>query len=251
MTNPFDLSGRVAFVTGGAQGIGEAVSVGLRDAGARVVIGDLNAEIGEATAERLGVDFVQLDVTDSASVDAAVGHVVSEFGSIDVAVNNAGIVTNTPAEEMGDDEWRRVLAVDLDGVFYCCRAEGRAMLAAGRGTIINTGSMSGHISNHPQPQSSYNAAKAGVIHLTKSLAGEWASRGVRVNSISPGYIGTELTRRGLELQPEWGKTWIGGTPLGRVGEPAELAPAVVFLASDASSFCTGTDLVIDGGYTVW
>jgi NAD(P)-dependent dehydrogenase (short-subunit alcohol dehydrogenase family) len=110
--------------------------------------------------------------------------------------------------------------------------------------------MSGHISNHPQPQASYNAAKAGVIHLTKSLAGEWAGRGVRVNSISPGYVGTEMTKRGMEIE-EQRRVWLEGTPMNRVAEPSEIAPAVVFLASDASSYCTGTDLVIDGGYTVW
>lgn len=250
MTNPYTLEGRTALVTGGAQGIGFAIAKGLGEAGARVFVCDRNTEVGEATAEELGAEFVAADVTDSASIDAAVEHVVSTAGSLDVAVNNAGIVHNHPSEDLSDDDWRRVLSVNLDGVFYSCRAEGKRMLAQGSGSIINTGSMSGHIANRPQPQSAYNAAKAAVVHLTKSLAGEWSDRGVRVNSVSPGYVGTELTKRGMNNE-EWRKAWIDGTPMGRVAEPREIAPAVTFLASDASSFCTGTDLVVDGGYTVW
>ena len=250
MTDLFALNGRNAIVTGGAQGIGEAIVLALRDAGARVFICDINPDVCKASAERHGVEFVAADVTDPDSVDAAFEHVVSTGGSVDVAVNNAGIVHNHPSEDLDPEDWRRVMSVNLDGVFYSCRAAGKRMLAQGSGSIINTGSMSGHISNHPQPQSAYNAAKAGVIHLTKSLAGEWAARGVRVNSVSPGYVGTEMTKRGMSNE-EWRRAWIEGTPMNRVAEPGEIAPAVVFLASDASSYCTGTDLVVDGGYTVW
>jgi NAD(P)-dependent dehydrogenase (short-subunit alcohol dehydrogenase family) len=138
----------------------------------------------------------------------------------------------------------------LDGVFYCCREVGKHMLERGSGSIVNIGSMSGSIANRPQPQSAYNAAKAGVIHLTKSLAGEWSPRGVRVNSISPGYIGTAMTKAAFE-NPEWRDTWLSNTPMGRLGEPAEVAAIAVFLASPASSFMTGSDLIVDGGYTVW
>lgn len=250
MTDLFALNGRNAIVTGGAQGIGEAIVLALRDAGARVFICDINPDVGNASAERHGVEFVAADVTDPDSIDAAFEHVVASGGSVDVAVNNAGIVHNHPSEDLDPEDWRRVMSVNLDGVFYSCRAAGRRMLAQGSGSIINTGSMSGHISNHPQPQSAYNAAKAGVIHLTKSLAGEWGARGVRVNSVSPGYVGTEMTKRGMSNE-EWRRVWIEGTPMNRVAEPGEIAPAVVFLASDASSYCTGTDLVVDGGYTVW
>ncbi|GAA1198069.1 SDR family NAD(P)-dependent oxidoreductase [Prauserella alba] len=250
MTNPYTLEGRTALVTGGAQGIGAAIAKGLCDAGARVFVCDLDADVGKATAEQLGAEFVAADVTDSTSIDAAVDHVVQTADSLDVAVNNAGIVHNHPSEHLSDEDWRRVLSVNLDGVFYSCRAAGKRMLEQGSGSIINTGSMSGHIANRPQPQSAYNAAKAAVVHLTKSLAGEWSDRGVRVNSVSPGYVGTELTKRGMN-NDEWRRAWLDGTPMGRVAEPREIAPAVVFLASEAASFCTGTDLVVDGGYTVW
>src|SRR5690606_32240258 len=151
MTNPYTLEGRTALVTGGAQGIGAAIAQGLVEAGARVFVCDRNAEIGEATAKDLGAEFVAADVTDSASIDAAVEHVVATAGSLDVAVNNAGIVHNHPSEDLSDEDWRRVMSVNLDGVFYSCRAEGRRMLAQGSGSIINTGSMSGHIANRPQP----------------------------------------------------------------------------------------------------
>ena len=251
MTGTFALNGKNAVVTGGAQGIGEAIVRALRDAGARVFIADINPEVGHATAERHDVEFVAIDVTDSASVEAAFEHVVNTAGSLDVAVNNAGIVHNHPSEDLSDDDWRRVLSVNLDGVFYCCRAAGKRMLAQGSGSIINTGSMSGHIANRPQPQSAYNTAKAGVIHLTKSLAGEWSGRGVRVNSISPGYTGTELLTGVRTTKPDWYDGWLAQTPLGRVAEPREIGPLAVYLASDASSFVTGSNVVIDGGFTVW
>src|SRR5215210_7831907 len=176
--------------------------------------------------------------------------VLDRHGKIDVMVNNAGIAHNVPAEEMTDEEWRRMISVNLDGVFWGCREAGRAMLERGSGSIVNIASMSGVVSNHPQPQAHYNAAKAGVIMLTKSLAGEWASRGVRVNSVSPGYIRTPLTELGMS-KAEWADVWLSSTPLGRIAEPREIAPAVVYLASDASSYATGTNLLIDGGYTSW
>jgi NAD(P)-dependent dehydrogenase (short-subunit alcohol dehydrogenase family) len=143
-----------------------------------------------------------------------------------------------------------VININLNAVFYCCREFGKVMLEQGKGSIINTASMSGIISNTPQPQTAYNVSKAGVIMLTKSLAGEWAKRGVRVNSISPGYVGTDMTKPGM-LNPDWYPTWMQFTPMERVGEPWEIAPAVLFLASDVSSYFTGSNLVMDGGYTAW
>jgi NAD(P)-dependent dehydrogenase (short-subunit alcohol dehydrogenase family) len=246
----FSLQDRVAVVTGAGGGLGLAIGRALRSVGAVVVASDLSVETGQAAARELGGEFVQTDVTDPDSVRELVHAVLDQHGKLDVMVNNAGIAHNVPAEEMTDEEWRRMISVNLDGVFWGCREAGLVMLERGSGSIVNIASMSGVVSNHPQPQAHYNAAKAGVIMLTKSLAGEWASRGVRVNSVSPGYIRTPLTEMGM-LRPEWADVWLSSTPLGRIAEPREIAPAVVYLASDASSYATGTNLLIDGGYTSW
>ncbi len=250
MLDSFRLDGDICVVTGGAQGIGRAIARGLAEAGATVVIADRDAVLGQHAADEIGGGFVQLDVTDSASVDAAFDAVVARHGRLDVLVNNAGVVRNAPALDTDDAAWRAVLAVNLDGVFYCARSAARHMLPRRSGRIVNIASMSGSIVNKPQPQASYNASKAGVIHLTRSLAAEWAADGVRVNSISPGYVGTELTQRGFDNQA-WREQWLDGTPLARMARPEEIAPGVIFLASRASAFVTGTDLVMDGGYTVW
>jgi NAD(P)-dependent dehydrogenase (short-subunit alcohol dehydrogenase family) len=246
----FSLRDRIAVVTGAGQSLGLEISRALHAAGAYVVAAELNAETGSAAAEELEGDFVQTDVTDPRSVREMVRTVLDQHGKIDILVNNAGTVHNIPSEEVPDEAWRSVLAVNLDGVFWCCREAGRRMLERGSGAIVNIASMSGIVSNHPQPQAAYNASKAGVIMLTKSLAGEWASRGVRVNSVSPGYIRTPLTELGMS-KSEWSDVWVSSTPMGRIAEPREIAPAVVYLASDASSYATGTNLVIDGGYTSW
>ena len=244
------LDGRVAIVTGGARGIGLETAKALQENGAKIVIVDINAEAGEKAAKELGADFVRTDLTRSAEVSRLAAEVRSKHGRIDIAFNNAGIAVNAPSEECSDEDWHKVININLHAVFYCCREFGKVMLEQGKGSIINTASMSGIISNTPQPQSAYNVSKAGVIMLTKSLAGEWAKRGVRVNSISPGYIGTEMTKAGMS-NPEWQAEWLKFTPMGRVGEPREVATAVVYLASDASSYFTGSNLVVDGGYTCW
>ncbi|MEJ7816487.1 MAG: SDR family NAD(P)-dependent oxidoreductase, partial [Rubrobacter sp.] len=193
----FSLRGRVAVVTGGGQSLGLEISRSLRRAGAEMVIAEVNDHTGPDVAEELEGTFVHTDVTDPASVRDMVEMVLDEHGHIDVLVNNAGIVHNIPSEEVPDEEWLAVISVNLTGVFWCCREVGKAMLERGSGSIVNIASMSGIISNHPQPQAAYNASKAGVITLTKSLAGEWASRGIRVNSVSPGYIRTPLTELGM------------------------------------------------------
>ncbi|HYH93826.1 MAG TPA: glucose 1-dehydrogenase [Candidatus Saccharimonadales bacterium] len=244
------LDGRVAVVTGGGQGIGLEIARALAAAGATLVIADRNEETGPAAAAEVGGTFVEIDVRDSDSVRRAVDAIVGRHGRIDILVNNAGIVRNTPAEETGDDEWRDILSVNCDGVFWCCREVGKVMLAAGGGSIVNIASMSGLVVNRPQPQAAYNVSKAAVIMLTKSLAAEWGARGVRVNAVAPGYVATELTLRGMET-PGWEEAWLAGTPMGRVAQPSEIAPAVLYLASDAASFVTGSVLVIDGGYTAW
>jgi NAD(P)-dependent dehydrogenase (short-subunit alcohol dehydrogenase family) len=249
-SNLTPLDGRIAIVTGGARGIGLETAKAFKDNGATVVTVDINRETGMKAAEELGIDFIQADLTQSSQVRELAAEVRSKHGRIDIAFNNAGIAVSLDSESCSDEDWHRVININLNAVFYCCREFGKVMLKQGKGSIINTASMSGVISNAPQPQAAYNVSKAGVIMLTKSLAGEWAKRGVRVNSVSPGYVGTDMTKPGM-LNPDWYPTWMQFTPMGRVGEPWEIAPAVVFLASDASSYFTGSNLVMDGGYTAW
>lgn len=246
-----ELSGRLAVVTGGAQGIGRAIVETLAAAGADVVIADFNPETGAVAAVATGASFVELDVTSSASVATVVEQLVQERGGIDIWVNNAGIALNADCQDMSDEQWHKVIDVNLNGVFYCCRDVGKHMLTRGGGAIVNIASMSGMVSNHPQPQCAYNASKAAVIMLTKSLAGEWGKRGVRINSVSPGYTRTAILDQVIELQPDWTDVWFSETPMGRPGEVGEIAAVVKFLASDAASFVTGSNYVVDGGYTCW
>jgi NAD(P)-dependent dehydrogenase (short-subunit alcohol dehydrogenase family) len=254
--NRFKLNGRVAVVTGGAQAIGLACVEALCEAGAHVTIADKNpnaaASSVAAMAEKgYSASFIEMDVTDSAAVDAAAARVIAEKGRVDVLVCNAGIArSDTRAEDLTDEHWLDVVNVNLNGLFWCCRAFARPMLAAGRGSIVNIGSMSGFIVNKPQPQAQYNASKAGVHHLTKSLAAEWAPRGVRVNAVAPTYINTPLLAYARQDKPMF-DAWIGGTPMGRIGEVDEVASVVLFLASDAASLMTGSIVVADGGYTCW
>lgn len=250
MTNG-TLEGRIAVVTGGGNGIGAEITRHLVAAGAFAIVADVDARGGRAVAEEVSGAYIPMDVTYPASVNAAVGAIVQEHGRIDILVNNAGIARNVAAVNMTDEEFDVVMRVNVYGVFNCSRAVGRHMLSRGSGAIVNIASMSGIVSNVPQPQVAYNASKAAVIMMTKSLAGEWAASGVRVNAVSPGYTRTEILDRVTALQPDWVSTWWGRTPMGRPAETREIAPAVVFLASDAASFITGENLVIDGGYTSW
>ena len=253
----FSLEGDCAIVTGAAQGLGKQMAVGLAEMGADVAIADVNADAAAETAAELDADVdadadviaVEVDVTDESSVEGMVDEVTDRLGPIDVLVNNAGIVEQSPAEETPLDSWQRVLAVNLDGVFLCAKHVGRRMLERGEGRIVNISSMSGFDVNVPQKQASYNASKAGVAMLTKSLAVEWADRGVRVNAVAPGYMRTDLVDEVLEENPEMERTWLENTPMGRLGRPEELQELVVYLASDASSYVTGSTVVIDGGYT--
>lgn len=248
------LDGKVSLVTGGARGIGRAIATGLAEAGSDVALVDMDieeakkaaAQIAEATGRRLRA--YQADVTDEKQVDDVVDRVVSDLGRLDAAFCNAGICMNIPASEMTLQQWQKVIDVNLTGVFLTARAAGRVMIRQGGGSIVNTASMSAHIVNVPQPQCAYNASKAGVMQLTKSLAIEWAKYNVRVNSISPGYIGTELTLNSESLKPLI-EQWNAMAPLHRLGKPEELQAIAVYLAGDSSPFTTGSDFLIDGAFT--
>ena len=252
----FKLAGRVAVVTGAAQGIGLAITEALAEAGARVVLTDLNpatldAAVTELTRKGHEVEGLALDVTDPRAVERVHADILGRHGQVDVLVNNAGIaISNKPAETMTDETWAKVIDVNLNGVFWCCRTFGAAMVERRAGAIVNVGSMSGFIVNRPQEQANYNSSKAAVHHLTRSLAAEWGSRGVRVNAVAPTYIETELTAY-VHEDPEMHRHWIGGTPMGRMGRPDEIAAVVLFLASDAASLMTGSIVLADAGYSCW
>ena len=252
----FKLTGKIAVVTGAARGIGLATVEALAEVGATVVLTDMNPDLlASATAEMKAkgyfVDSEVLDVTDVASVQRVHDAIIARHGKVDVLVNNAGIaISNHPAETMADDVWNKVIDVNLNGVFWCCRAFGNTMLKQGVGSIVNVGSMSGFIVNRPQEQANYNASKAAVHHLTKSLAAEWGARGVRVNSVAPTYIDTEMNKYVYE-DAEMYRHWVGGTPMNRLGKTDEVASVILFLASDASSLMTGSIVLADGGYVCW
>ena len=263
------VNGKNIIVTGGAQGIGKCAAETLAQCGANVGILDVNIGLADAVAAEINAQSggkavansggkaaansggktaaYSCDVTDSSMVTQAFAAFTSDFGALDAVFNNAGIVTHNGAEDVGDDEWKKVIDVNLNGVFYVAREAARCFIGAGKGgSIVNMASMSGVIVNIPQQQASYNASKAAVIQLTKSLAVEWADKGIRVNCLSPGYIATEMTGK---LRGDWKSFWESLIPFKRMGRPDELVGALVYLMSDASSYTSGLNMVIDGGFT--
>jgi NAD(P)-dependent dehydrogenase (short-subunit alcohol dehydrogenase family) len=252
MRSPFSLAGRTALITGGNQGLGKAFAFGLAQAGARVAISGRREEANLATvaqAREAGFDFVPItaDITDDAQVAAMAQQAFQAFdGRIDILVNNAGTCYHAPSFEVTDDQWTDVFDLNVRALWKTSLAVGAGMREHGAGSIINIGSMSGIIVNRPQWQVAYNASKAAVHHLTRSMAVEWAPYGIRVNAVAPGYVKTEMAPVD---RPEFRRHWIEDCPQQRFALPEEIAPSVVFLASDAASFITGSVLVADGGYT--
>ena len=242
-----------AVITGGASGIGLEAARALGQCGAALDLLDLGGDALEAAGEKLSGEGLRvhtsvLDVTDPDAVNEVAERIFSRSGAPDILLNSAGIARLHSVADISDADWRLVMDVNVNGTFWCCRAFGKRMVEAGTGSIINMGSMSGTIINRPQFASSYMASKGAVHQLTKALAVEWARTGVRVNAVAPGYIATEMTL-GMRARPELFDTWLDMTPMGRCGEPGEVAALIAFLASPASAYMTGSIVAIDGGYT--
>lgn len=251
----FNLSGRVAFVTGAGSGIGQRIALGLAQCGADVACLDRRTDsgladtVGMITAAGRKAIAIAADVTNRAALGEAVARTEAELGALEIAVNAAGIANANPAEEMTEEQYQTLMDINMKGVFFSCQAEATAMLKHGKGSIINIASMSGVIVNRGLMQVHYNASKAGVIHMSKSMAMEWVERGVRVNSISPGYTATPMNTRPEMVHQT--KEFEAQTPMQRMASVDEMVGPAVFLASDAASFVTGVDLLVDGGFCCW
>src|SRR5919202_1311551 len=246
----FDLTGKTAVVTGGNTGLGEAFAKALAEAGAGVALAARTRERSEAVAREIPGEkaiAVDLDVTDLDQVERALDEVAERLGAVDILVNNAGVCYHRPAAEVPLEEWHDVFDVNVHGLWHCAQAFGRRMIQNGGGCIVNIGSISAMIVNRPQWQPAYNASKAAVHQLTRSLAAEWAPHNVRVNALAPGYVKTAMAPVD---EPQFRRRWIEDAPMQRYATPEELGPSIVYLASDASSFMTGSVLVVDGGYTL-
>ena len=248
----FNLTGRKALVTGAGRGIGRVLAISLAQIGCDIAILEKNVKDARNVAEeikKLGrkVVAIKVDVTKKADVENAFTAAAMQLGRLDIVINNAGVCIHEAAEDTPEEHYDFVVDTDMKGVFLCCQAAAALMKPQKKGSIINIASMSGSIANYPQKQAHYNAAKAGVILLTKCLAVEWVDYGIRVNSISPGYTRTEMT---VKLSaPEMIAQWESMIPMRRMADPQELAGAAIYLASDASSYTTGSDIIVDGGYT--
>jgi len=251
-SNLFDISGSVAMITGGGRGLGAALASSFAEAGARVVVGDQDEQTAQASAagirERGGIGLAaRCDITDEHDVRGLVDLAVQTYGRLDILVNNAGINIPKPAEDLALDEWNRIIGVNLTGTFICCRIGGAVMLHQGAGCIVNICSIHGHVGSYVHKAAAYNASKAGIINLTRSLALEWSERGVRVNGISPGPLRTDLMAKRLE-NPDYVRKLMERSAIKRVGMPEDIVGAAIFLASPAAAWITGQILAVDGGW---
>jgi NAD(P)-dependent dehydrogenase (short-subunit alcohol dehydrogenase family) len=248
----FDIDGRVVVITGGGRGLGAALARGFAEAGARVVIGDQNAENAQSRAAEIrdsggAAVATGCDITDPQQVEALCDLATQSFGTLDVLVNNAGINIPKPAEDLRLEEWSRIIGVNLTGTFICCQAAGAIMLRQGSGCLINICSTHGHVGSYVHKAAAYNASKAGVVNLTRSLALEWGDRGVRVNGISPGALATELMTTRL-ADPEYVRKTLERLAIKRIGQPEDVVGAALFLASPAAAWLTGQIMAVDGGW---
>ena len=251
----YNLNKKIVLITGGAGGIGEEICRALLEAKAKVILADIdekksNQIIKKLTKKYKKIEFFKLDATNESSIEDLKKFIIKKYKKLDILINAIGICRNKDAQNVSKNEWDQVININLNSMFYLCREFGKLFIKQKKGNIVNIGSNSGLIVDRPQPQASYNASKAAVHQLTKSLACEWAKFNVRVNAIAPGYVATKMTLLGRN-KPEWFKYWIDMTPMRRLAKPEEIASAALFLAADSSSYCTGTILSVDGGYTSW
>jgi NAD(P)-dependent dehydrogenase (short-subunit alcohol dehydrogenase family) len=254
MAASFGLQDRVALVTGGGRGIGRGIAFGLAEAGAAVAVWDIDPSSAATVAAELGEGALAdvVDVTDTAAVEAGLDRIASSLGLVDILVANAGVTSRSPLESLDDEDFRRVIDVNLGGTFACTRGVGRRLIDASRsGSVITIASISGVVGNRGGDNSHYCLTKGGVIAFTRSLAVEWAKYGIRVNAIAPGYTITPMTDRLHETDPSWYRELVDRVPLQRLGTPEDMAGAAVFLASPAAAYVTGHVLLVDGGYTAW
>ena len=248
----FNLEGRKALITGAGRGIGRVLAISLAQTGCDIAILEKNIEDARNVVEEIKkigkkAAAFQVDVTKKDEVEKAFASAAKFLGRLDIVINDAGVCIHEAAEDTSEEHYDYVVDTNLKGVFLCCQSAMKIMKPQKKGSIINIASISGTISNYPQKQAHYNASKAGVILLTRCLAVEWVDLGIRVNSISPGYTRTEMTTK--TTAPAMIAQWESMTPMKRMAEPQEMAGAAIYLASEASSYVTGSDIIVDGGYT--
>ena len=251
--NKFKLDNKISLVTGGAGGIGIEICKSLLNAGSKVIIADIDSKKSKKLLKKIknkNIEYYKLDSTSEKNIKSLSRFILKKYKRLDVLVNCVGICFNKEAEKVKKKEWDKVINININSMFYVCKEFGKIFIKQKKGTIVNIGSNSGLIVDKPQPQASYNASKAAVHQLTKSLACEWSKYNIRVNAIAPGYVATEMTLLGRK-KPHWFKYWIEMTPMKRLAEPSEIASVVLFLASESSSYCTGSIISVDGGYTSW